>query len=279
MSGHGARDIIKEISPAFARVGIFEKLLYSYTVIMDAVLDHANAGVAARFPTRTKTTTSLPYIGSDLNIPQGVVEASSSYAQRLKRAIDDWRRAGSNRSIISQVLGYLSPAAPRVQCVNNFSAWDTVPTGSDPTTVPTHTPAVYAVAPTQNWTWDDTAMAPYAQPMWWRWWLIIDAGTWAQAPTTYAGGRSWGDANPFSWGSLTPSTWFDSIRAIARLWKAKHGSLWWIIIARNGTDFVATDAPGAATLPDGGYRTWSKVVGNTRVPARTLSAMYVDGVR
>lgn len=279
MGARGLRDKIFAFMPPWARTGIFEKLDYSLTLIQDAMVQRLDEGVHASKPTYQKTDTALPQTGIDVGIGQGFFEPASSYAVRLKRAIDDWRRAGSNRAVISQILGFLTPSKPRAQMVSNNSAWDTVPAGSDPTTVPTHAPATASITPPSNWTWDTVFFgATLYATYWFRSWAIVDATGWASAPATYAGGKKYSDPNPFSWGSATRSEWFSSLRAIVGVWKGQHTVVPWIVVPFDSTKFVATDAPGSANNPDGNYHFWSKIVGTTRVPARTLNAMYIDGV-
>ncbi|GAC1536280.1 MAG: hypothetical protein NVS3B10_00020 [Polyangiales bacterium] len=276
-SSHGLRDVIKAISPSWLRNTIGEKYLYAPALIVDAMLERVNEGVLARFPTRTKTTSSLPYIGADLSIPQGLAEGAASYAQRLKRALDDWFYAGSARAVIAQALGYLSPVAPRVLVVNNASAWDYVPAGGLPTTLPTHVPSAAAVAPTANWNWDQAFYGSAISLSYlFRVWLILDGSTWATSTRTWASGWTWG-SKTCSWGFDQPPSTFAALRAIVKLWKAQHASIPWIVITLDSSKFIPTDAPGAATLPDGNWRNWSKIVGTTRVAARFSTARYMDG--
>lgn len=275
----GMRDFIKAISPAWKQAGIWEKFDYSLMLAADAVLDHLTKGLAARFPTKTKTVDSLAFIGDDLEIPRGPNEPASSYAIRLRRAYDDWRRAGSDRSIISQVLGFLTPAQPRVLMVSAKSAWNYVPAGSDPTTIPTHAPAVAGIAPPANWDWDSVSRGVYSLVGAWlhRSWLIVDSTGWVTATRTWGDAvATWGDPR-YSWGLDCPSSTIDGLRSISKTWKSQHTWLQWIIVCVDSTEFIPTDAPGSPSLPDGTWGYWSKIVGGTRVASRSPKGRYCDG--
>jgi hypothetical protein len=271
----GLRDTIKKISPTSLQGGTAEKLLYSMGLVGDVLLEKVNEGVLARIPTRTKTVTSLPFIGADREIPQGLSESSPSYAIRLKRAFDDWYYAGSARSILSQILGYLSSATPRVLAVNNTSAWDYIPQDST-SLIPTHLPSTFGVAPTANWDWDSAL--GYTSAMWWRTWIIIDSTGWVASTRTWTDGvKPWGDPG-YSWGLDCSSSVISSIRSLVGQWKSQHAWVRWLIICFDPTEFDPTTAPGDPSLPDGTWGYWSKIVGGTRVAARSSNARYCDGV-
>ena len=277
MSAFGLRDMIRAVSPPWLAGGIAEKLLYSFALVFDVQLDKANQAMVANIATRTKTADSLPLIGADKLIPRGLVEAAADYATRLKRAYDDWYYAGSPRAIINQILGFVSPALPRILFVNNASAWDYVPVNTAIGALPTHLPSAAAVAPTANWNWDG-ALGSYTSAMFWRVWAIVDKTGWVTATRTWGDAvATWGDVR-YSWGLDTPATTITSLRPIIGLWKSQHSWVRWIIVCVDSTEFIPTAAPGDGSLPDGNWGYWSKIVGNTRVASRSVKGRYCDGV-
>lgn len=285
MAARGLRDIVTSLSPSWKANGFFEKFDYSLISIGDILIEKVSQAIASRIPTRTQTTTSLPYIGADRLIPQGLVESTSAYALRLQRAYDDWRKAGMARAVMSQLLGYLTPYNQRIVAVSQKSVWDYFPNGSSPSSTPSHVPSTAATSPTANWDWDSVS-DPNKVSWWWRVWLILDADplypTWVTTEGTWGDGDLWGDSTK-SWGLSVPSTVISSIRAIVKLWKPKAAWVRWIIVSFDSTLFGPTDAPGAATLPDGKWGPWSKITTNAttgrleRSESRKSTARFCDG--
>ena len=277
------RDIVNSISPSWKANGDFEKFDYSIMMFGDILLDKVSQAIAARIPTRTETTTSLPYIGADRLIPQGLVESTTAYAIRLQRAYDDWKKAGMARAVMAQVLGYLTPYNQRIVAVSQASVWDYFVNGSVPSDTPSHVPATAAVSPTANWDWDSVS-DPNKVSWWWRTWLILDAdpmySSWTTTEGTWGDGDLWGDSTK-SWGLSVPSTVISSIRAIAKLWKQKGTWIRWIIVSFDSTDYDPTAAPADASLPDGNWGSWSKITTISgylrRIPSRKANSRYCDG--
>ena len=174
----GLRDVIKDLSPTWLQTGVAEKFLYVCGLGMDALLEKLNEGIRMRMPGYGDVS-GLPYIGADRLITQGLSETAAAYVLRLKAWLDDWQRAGSAPSVLQQLFGYVSPAAPMMRTVSNSSVWDTYIEGSTPQT---QTPAHYLASPA-NFNWDNNGDAHQpGQIPWWRWWLVMFAGT------TVAGG-------------------------------------------------------------------------------------------
>jgi hypothetical protein len=172
----GIRDLVKAISPPWLQTGNAEKFLYIEGLGCDAILEKYDEGTLARFP-GYGTPTALPYVGDDRLIPRGLTETDGAYATRLKLWLDSWRIAGSARSVLLQVLGYLSADTPQLRTVSDDSAWDTLVAGSNPDLLPET--AHYLSSPpwaALNWNWDNERGPDPHNPlnrMWWRWWLIL----------------------------------------------------------------------------------------------------------
>ena len=157
--GHQQRDVVKQISPPWLSGGVAERILYTIGLSSDLLLEKLNQAITARLPGRGDAS-ALPYLGNDRVMAQGPNEANAAFASRLKRAFDTWQRAGSNRSILQQVLGYVSTPTTYAGQVpigtvvtstpgGTYSAWDTYYNTSQlggP-------PARLRTAPA-NWNWD-----------------------------------------------------------------------------------------------------------------------------
>jgi hypothetical protein len=166
----GIRDFVKQISPPWLATGVAEKLLYVMGLGADAALEKLNQGQRLHLPTYGDNS-ALPYIGADRLIPQGLNEAVSNYAVRLKFWLDDWQIAGNAKSLLQQTLGELSPNTPLVRTVSDTSVWDTWISGSNTfTSAPSH----YNHSSVPNWNWDGEADPhPLSPTAWWRWWLLL----------------------------------------------------------------------------------------------------------
>lgn len=290
----GIRDVVYNISPPWLQRGqgvhapasqrVAASLLYSLSAVIDTCLEKIDQAVHSWMPTRTKTPTSLPYIGQDRRILQGPSESNTAYGIRLQRAFDSWRFAGMPRGKLEQLLGYVSPATPRMlqvstttEPVSNTPAaeWYYYAAGADPDDPPTH---LYAFP--NNWDWDSLSDPAYAG-RWWRIWPILDRTGWVTATKKWGdAGLKWGSTS-FSWGFDSPRSVFSAMRLfIVKLWKGSHAHVLWIIVRTDmlNDHFIPTDAPGSASLPDGRWGRWSKVVNGVRVAARSSGARYIDGV-
>lgn len=163
------RDTIKALSPPWLSAGTAERLLYSFGLGSDALLEKLNQAMRAHMP-GIGTNTALVYLGNDRVIPQGPFEDDADYAGRLQRAFESWQRAGSRRAVLSQVLAYLdspsiaSDGKPVAAIVGGKRPdWDVYYAGNDQSQPPVH--VIPSAAGAFNW---DGQLA-----RWWRAWLVL----------------------------------------------------------------------------------------------------------
>lgn len=158
--GHQQRDVVKQLSPPWLADGVAEKFLYTIGLGADAVLEKLNQAIQARLPGRCDPS-ALPLLGNDRVMAQGPNESNTAFAARLKRAFDTWQRAGSRRSVLQQVLGYVSnplnvsPSQVPIGAIvgstpgGTFTTWDVFYSTSNLSKPPHH----QRVAPA-NFNWD-----------------------------------------------------------------------------------------------------------------------------
>jgi hypothetical protein len=279
MPGPGLRDNIKVLSPPWLQTGTAEKIMYCIGLAQDVVLEKFIQGVYDRFPTLCDPS-ALPIIGRDRLIPQGPNESTAAYRVRLQQAFDTWLIAGNAKSIMVSLLGSLSPLTPQMRIVKdaviggvNAAVWDTYVAGASPSLGPSHFVSKF---PTWNWQWDGVVQK-------WRVWLIIYslAGSPWSIEGTWGDGDVWGDATK-SWGVATPSTTFDSLRALLSLWKG--ASSWFIpaggVIISFSSVYFDPSKPGDVGInPDGNWAHFGRDVAGSYIPARlTQNVAYCDGV-
>lgn len=272
----GLRDRITALAPSWLRSGVGERFLYMVGLGQDALLDKMSAGIKARMP-GIGDFSALALIAADRLIPRGISESDESFAGRLTRAFFGWQIAGSSRSVLSEVRGYLLAFTPAARVVSNASMWFSYSETADISKEPLFTDGA------ANWTWDTLhpLAVRYAQ-MWWRMWLVLDASSpqnWTDVSTWAWGdaGVAWGDTG-YSWGlSCSPGV-VGSIRSIVALRKGAHAWYRWIIVSFDPTLFDPNQPAGGGVNPDGNFGRWSKIVNGQYVPARFANARYCDGV-
>lgn len=263
------RDAIKARSPTWLQTGTGEKLLYSVGLMLDCYAEMARQGMIAHMPGQG-TPDALPVIGQDRLIDQGFQESSAAYALRLQQSFDTWAGAGGAWRTLSNLLGFVSPAAPMVRVVTSGGIWDSI---NDPNAPNTGTPTwryYSALGPGNDWNWDGTFP-------WWRAYTIIYSppalNLWNPAPTI-GSGPAIGQA-PGSIGfSATPAQ-VQSMRKIAARWKGGNTWLQWMIVSFDTTYFPPIN--NAPKEPDGNWARWAKIVNKQYVSSRFLSAVYCDG--
>ena len=114
------------------------------------------------------------YIGLDRVVQQGPNESSANFILRLTAAYDTWQHAGNDWAVLEQALAMLSPAQPIARVVSNGTRWSWYNEAQATTSPPNNFVAVVS-----NWNWDGNTFDPhpFSPTAWWRFWLILSAGT------------------------------------------------------------------------------------------------------
>ncbi len=123
------RDSVKVVCPPWLQGYWGYRLMYSLAIQLDGVAESLRQGLLARMP-GYGTAEALPYIGNDRQIARGFQETDDSYIARLQTAFDTWKIAGSARSILIQLAGYVTPSLPLMRYVVN--GVDEIGTGHTP---------------------------------------------------------------------------------------------------------------------------------------------------
>ena len=272
MSKPGLRDAMKTASPPWFQNGTAERFLYGLGLSMDALCEKMNQASQAHMPTKAPSST-LPFIGADRLIPQGVLEPSSNFALRLQLSFDSWAFAGINRGTLAQILGYLTPFAPMARVVTDphgsLTKWDTYVAGTNLVANPQPTITANVA---MNWNWDGTTKP-------WRFFIVL----YSIAPQNFTGtegtwgdGDVWGDTTK-SWGLSIPATEVASIRSIVGTFKSNQWCQW-IIVSFDATLFDPGATADGTHNADGTWGSWGKNVGGVWVPSRPANARYCSGI-
>lgn len=273
MSKAGLRDAMKSASPPWLRTGIAEKFMYMLGLGMDALLEKLNQAVRSRMPGQGATSTTLAYVGADRLIPQGILEPASSYIVRLQQAWDSWGFAGTNRGVLAEILGYLTPFQPLARAVtdprSSLNKWDTYLAGTNLVSHPQ--PTNTAVVAT-NWNWD-------GQQFPWRFFIILQSispQNWTGTEGTWGDGAVWGDATA-SWGLSVTAAEISAIRNIVGTFKSAQWCQW-IIVGFDATLFDPGASADGTHNPNGTWGNWGTNVNGVWVPSRPASGRYCSGI-
>lgn len=221
--------------------------VWAFAAVFDAQLDVRIQGVEAKFP-GFGTPTALPLIGRGRGIIRGQMETDANYAARLIPWLDRWRRAGSQDAVAIAIHEYLSNH-PRVRVVNRHGHMVTCDLDG------TLTRADVA------WDWDSVTN-PELSTHWWDMWIVVDPPPWPVDGAWGDGGELWGGGLGF--GHDVPREDVDAILAILRQWKSEHTYIRAIVWSYDSSLF---DPMTPASMPDGTWGTWHRIVGGVSVPS------------
>lgn len=250
------RDSVKRVSPPWLQDHWGYRFMYTLAIQIDATAEALRQGVLARMP-GFGTVEALPYIGNDKQILRGPGESNESFIARVQATLTTWKIAGNALSVISQLVGYISPEVARIRYVvtgldennNAVADWITVEAGS----------VTFYRANPSNWDWDGAANN-------FRWWLIVYPGY-----GVFDNRKTWGDGHFYGdgtvWGFVGLESIANDFRSMIKKWKCAGTQCLYVILAADNADFDPTGSPGFP-LPDGD---WDE--GKNRL----RTALYIPG--
>lgn len=254
------RDELVNVVPPWLRRSWGARWMYAFGVAMDLLFEFAIEGVSARFPDLAPDD-ALPLIASDRGLILGFDEPRESKNLRLRRAIDDTKRAGSPYALLEQLAAYFTGHQIRIGIVTNRGTWHVRDEAGNVT--------VTRLA--GNWDWDGSPAR------WSRFWVIL----WPLDGLIEAGptiGGAWVIGQPgMTIGTTASPSMVSTVREIVRQWKPAGRRCDRIIIALDPDSFDPAAPPGAP-LPDGTWRYHERDDGTGVLrPARLESARYWEG--
>src|ERR1700722_17625007 len=129
---------------------------------LDQIRYRSACALANRLPLLADPS-ALYYLGLDRLITQAAAEASTTFAIRLSQYLDTWRVAGTNWSVLREVLaqvGSLISPTPESFVVTDFGYWSYYFQGATTSTPPVATVELL------NWNWDSFVAPSYYQSYW-----------------------------------------------------------------------------------------------------------------
>lgn len=270
----GIRDSIKEISVEWLADGVAEKVNYSIALVLDGEIEAAYQGRLATMPGKG-TPTALGFLGADLVIRRGPNEPDANYSRRLTVAHDTWRTAGSPIAVLEQVAAYVQPTTPVIRTIGNNSIWDWLDAAGD----------WFVFYGSGNWNWDGhTGLSK-----WWRAWVVIEPGTFAQRPGTWdtAYGATWdSDTATGTWDTTATQADVAAIFDLVNTWKSAHNegvndgtevTRPMVIVSFDATLFDPTQPADGVHNPDGSFGRQWKCVAGVVVPSRFAAISCWEG--
>lgn len=273
--------------------GVGGRIMYVLGLMTDANLEKLNQGMLAHMPGQG-TPTALPLLGDDRLIERGLTESDAGYATRLSEAFDSWHFAGTNRGVLSQVLGYLLADVPggailqiNPDTTHEWVKWQWYEAGQPLTQAPLYTldhPQVTYSGTTALPLPDDPRPLFAPEIARWRWWLFINQGAWfAAAPVIGTAGTTIGQTGT-SVGAALPASVGDDLRRIATLWKQAGSWCREILLCPSPPSYTASGISTPPVLSPTMRVDWSAVSFSTSAvayvphPSTATGVRYVAGV-
>lgn len=196
------RDRVKRIVPPWLRRFWASRIMYSFAIFFDLLVDAVTAGVHLRFPGYYSEET-LAFIGRGRRIPRGPNESAASYALRLVTWLDAHGTRGGPYSMLQQLHAFWGGAFPMFILYPSGMRYSLATDGTITRDV-------------VDWEIPETAK-------WARWFLfmnwpddsVLDDGIWDDA-------GAWDDGG--AWDSALTTDEIGEIRAVPELWNAAHGN-------------------------------------------------------
>jgi hypothetical protein len=233
-----------------------EKVLHSFSLLVDAFDTINKARLTARFPSYAGES-ALALIGADRGIPRGRAETKEHYAKRLIawRYPRGHRVRGNGFALLEQIWEYFGGGfALHLECANPIQ-YHRAANGTEST------------ANIVGWDWDSASVDDWVAK-WARFWVVID-GTNLIDPTPNYGdpalyGGQHGDSS-YAIGHVGVSA--DDVNAIRKLfrgraWKPAGTRAMWAILSFDGSPVT----------PDGTWGLWARDDGTGNYEAARPSA-------
>lgn len=264
------RDSFLRYAPPWLQRAWGSRLIYTFGLHDDALIDMAVAAVKLRFPEYCLQE-AVETLATERQIMRGPSEDEAAFIDRLVSWLDERKLKGNPYTLIRQIQAYLSPNTATVKIVNNGGMWHWIDASGD-----NH--FHYA----GNWNWDD-------EPTWWaRYWVVIHNPTqidgvtrlWEREttfsePSTF--GAVFGEESERGMcvGSTIPLHVAASLKQLAQRWSPAHATCRYIIVAFDDDTFSPTGE--SSGLPDGTWAKWGKTDENGwTLPSREPTARYIS---
>lgn len=222
-----------------------EKVLYSFSLLVDAFDSINRERLTARFPSYAGES-ALALIGADRGIPRGRAETKEHYANRLIawRYPRGHRVRGNGFALLEQISEYFGGGFAMHTEQTNGMQFVRAADGTESTTE------------VGGWDWDSLTVPDWLT-RWARFWIVIDGSSLITPtpdygdPALYGGGH--GDSS-YALGHVGISA--DDVNAIRKLfrgraWKPAGTRAMWAIISFDGSQPVPEGAWGLWARDDG----------------------------
>lgn len=252
------RNIAMRIAPRWLKGPNASRVLYAPGLVNDAAAVLEGEGLRAGLP-QIANDDALPFLGRDRVLTRGPSELAADYSTRLTSFRKAHRGRGGTYELLRQLRYWYSPYFRSITYVQNNSIWYQIDAGG--TITKTDKSA------TPNWKWDARwgGVGAAANPVWWRFWIIVDGSPYFQ--WKWGDGHHYGDPD-LVWGTTMPAWAVNGIRGIIKTWKCQDTFCDRVILTYDPTLFLPTNAPGP-TMPGGNWDVASN---------RATAATYIQGV-
>lgn len=233
------RDLILAIVPPWLKRSNGAKLLYTFGLHIDILVEMVRVAVLHRFPGGTLYEKSLAILGRDRKIIRGLYETANSYRARLRSWISTHKRRGSPVELLNQVQAHYAPnPTPLILTSYLGRTYTMAADGSYVISQGVSPPDYITAQGVDYWGdpgyWGDGGYWGEGSSQWARLWLEFDRtgeeigedGTWGSGSAVWGDGGIWGR-------DLDPAEVID-YRVVPSEWKAAHINPFWIVLRNDG---------------------------------------------
>lgn len=213
-------------------------ILRTVGLLLDAGAGRLYAGLRSHFP-RFAERDALLLLAKDHGVKPAPGETDAHLAERVVRAIPDWKNAGGPFALIQQLRAYIGHDL-QVRIYNAAGSWFQVDADG----------ATSYALDTGEWDWDDLEYATN----WSRFWVILfspDGVPWSPEGA-WGDGEAWGESES-GWGSTMTPEEASAIKSVIRQWKPAGSRCETVILAFDLDDWQTPYTDGETDGTQGGW--------------------------
>lgn len=252
------RNLLKQ-GPAWLYAGDGGPLLYAIGVTLDAFVERLRLGLRSHFP-RFAERDALLLLARDHNIIPAPGETDEHLAERIVRAVPDWKNAGGPYGMMRQLRAYLGHDI-RIRVYNAAGSWFQVDVDG----------STSAAVDTGEWDWDDLDYATN----WSRFWVVLysPGGVPWSPEGAWGDGEAWGESES-GWGSTMTPEEAEAIKVVIRQYKPAGSRCETAILTFDLDNWQSPYTDGETDGTQGG---WHVMDGTVARASRPKHSRYFKG--
>lgn len=232
------------------------RALWTLATLFDALVSRVKYGILARSPSPDMPPDAAVVLAQDWRVLRGFGESDADLIARLQRTPQHWQTWGLAWPMLEQLRGFIGDGLDVVSIVTGRADYKTI-----------YGDGERRIDRATAWDWDGEM-----GPQWARFWIVIFSQFGPYGPEgTFGDGSLFGDGGAIGL-DCSPAE-VQQLRLLVAQWKHAGSANNCIIVTFDDLAFL----PASASLPNGTWGNYSKLVGGVYVAARNASARYIQG--